>query len=381
MTAHGRVVGVVGPPLAGVDGVAAALRVRLPEVDVVEADAVAGRAPDVVLAVFSAAAPLSRSDWGSVEQAAARTGVVIGVVSKIDAHRGWRDVVAADRARVAAWDGRHGATPWLGVAASPGLGAPRIDELVDLLRGELDRTPLRTSRNRAVPVRPGPDPAEMRRVLAATRLRLLRVVRDDSATVRTELRDAAAEVGAGGSAVFEALVAAEALRFHARLAEEVDRVVDDAAAGLGLTATPTPPLPDPPDVSRTTTSSRRLEGRLVAVLGVGFGSGIALACSRLLAGLVPGASALGWAVGTVAGLALVVWVVRARGLLHDRALLDRWVVEVAAALRWHGEAMVAERLLIAESRWAAGVCAAPPKQRLASRPLTPVHVTDQYEWW
>ena len=227
----------------------------------------------------------------------------------------------------------------------------------------------------------GPDPAEVRRVLAAARLRLLSVVRDESATVRTDLRDAAAEVGVGGSAGFEALVAAEALRFHVRLAEEVDRVVDDAAAGLGLTATPAPPLPDPPDISRTTTSSRRLEGRLVAVLGVGFGSGIALACSRLLAGLVPGSSALGWAAGTAAGLALVVWVVRARGLLHDRALLDRWVVEVAATLRWHGEAVVAERLLTAESRWAAGARAAPPKPALESRPVTRDVVTDQYEWW
>jgi hypothetical protein len=124
-----------------------------------------------------------------------------------------------------------------------------------------------------------------------------------------------------------------------------------------------------------------LEGQLVAVLGVGFGTGIALACSRLLAGLVPGSSALGWAAGAAAGLALVVWVVRARGLLHDRALLDRWVVEVAGALRWHAEAMVAERLLIAESHWAAAAREAPPKWGAERPPLTRAHVTDQYEWW
>ncbi|OPX08204.1 hypothetical protein [Mycobacterium sp. AT1] len=380
MTATGRVVLVVGPPLAGVGGVVAALRPRLPEVDVVETGGLAGRAPDAVLAVFSAAAPLTRSDWASVERAAAHTGLVIGVVSKIDAHRGWRDVVAADRARVAAWDGRYRSTPWLGVAAAPGLGEPRVDELVDLLRGELGRSPLPISVSRAVRPRPGRDPAELRRVLAGARLRLLRVVRDESAAVRANLRDAAAEVGVGGAEGFEALVTAEALSFHVRLADEVDRVVH-AAAGLGLTATPTPPPPDPPDVRRTTTSSRRLEGRLVAVLGVGFGAGIALACSRLLAGLLPGSSALGWAAGTAAGLALVVWVVRARGLLNDRALLDRWVVEVAATLRWHGEAMVAERLLIAESRWAAGTRAAPPQPGVESRPLTRNVVTDQYEWW
>jgi len=379
--APGRVVLVVGPPLAGVGGVVAALGAGLPEVEVVETDDLAGRAPDAVLAVFSAAAPLTRSDWASVERAAARTGRVIGVVSKIDAHRGWRDIVAADRARVAGWDGRYGAAPWLGVAAAPGLGEPRVDELVELLRGSLERRPLPVNRSRAVRAPFGPDPANVRRMLARARLRLLRVVRDESATLRTDLRDAAAEVGVGGLAGFEALLTAEAMRFHVRLADEVDRVVDDAAAGLGLTATPAPPLPEPPEIGRATTSSRRLEGQLVAVLGVGFGTGIALACSRLLAGLVPGSSALGWAAGTVAGLALVVWVVRARGLLHDRALLDRWVVEVAAALRWHGEAMVSERLLMAESQWAAGARAAPPKQGFAGRSLTRAHVTDQYEWW
>lgn len=380
MTATGRVVLVVGPPLAGVGGVVAALRPRLPEADVVEAGGLAGRAPDAVLAVFSAAAPLTRSDWASVERAAAHTGRVIGVVSKIDAHRGWRDVMAADRARVAAWDGRYRSAPWLGVAAAPGLGEARVDELVDLLRTELERSPLPIGVSRAVRARPGPDPAELRRVLAGARLRLLRVVREESAAVRADLRDAAAEVGVGGSDGFEALVAAEALRFHVRLVEEVDRVVDDAAAGLGLTATPTPPPSDPPDVSRTTTSSRRLEGRLVAVLGVGFGAGIALACSRLLAGLVPGSSALGWAAGTAAGLALVVWVVRARGLLHDRALLDRWVVEVAAALRWHGEAMVAERLLAAESQWSGAVARGPAIPPTDGPELTRAVVTDQYEW-
>jgi len=56
-------------------------------------------------------------------------------------------------------------------------------------------------------------------------------------------------------------------------------------------------------------------------------------------------------------------------------------VEVAATLRWHGEAMVAERLLMAESGWAAGARAAPPKPALESRPLTRDVVTDQYEWW
>jgi hypothetical protein len=379
VTSGDRVVLVVGPPLSGVGGVTAALRARLPHVVVVQADP-PGRAPDVVLAVVSAAAPVTRSDWASVERAAARTDLVIGVVSKVDAHRGWRDVLAADRALVASWDARYRSTPWVGVAAAPGLGEARVDELVDLLRGELERSPLRNSRVRPAPVRRGPDPAECRRVLQRTRLRLLRVVRDRSSALRTELREAAAEVGVGGSAGFEAVVRAESLGFHVRLVEEVDRAVDAAAAELGVVATPDPPSHEPPDPGRAATSSRRLEGRLMGVLGVGFGLGIALAASRLLAGLVPGWSAVGLAAGTAAGLALVVWVVRARGLLHDRALLDRWVGEVAATLRWHGEAMVAERLLAAESQWATAARAAPTGEPLPSRQLTRNDVTDQYEW-
>jgi hypothetical protein len=379
VTTGARVVQVVGPPSSGVDGVVAALGARLPEVVVVQADP-PGRAPDAVLAVVSAVAPVTRSDWAPVERAAARTDLVIGVVSKVDAHRGWREVLAANRARVASWDARYGSTPWVGVAAAPGLGATRVDELVDLLRGELERKPLSSNQVRPAPVRRGPDPAESRRVLQRTRLRLLRVVRDRSAALRTELREAAAEVGVGGAAGFEALVRAESLGFHVRLAAEIDRAVAAAAAELGVVAPPGPPSHEPPDPSRATTSSRGLEGRLVAVLGVGFGLGIAVAASRLLAGLVPGSSAVGWAVGTAAGLALVVWVVRARGLLHDRAVLDRWVVEVVATLRWHGEAMVAERLLAAESQWAAATRASPRNEVLPSRQSTRHDVTDQYEW-
>jgi hypothetical protein len=379
VTSGGRVVRVVGPPLSGVGGVAAALRTRLPEVVVVEADP-SGRAPDAVLAVVSATAPVTRSDWAPVERAAASADLVIGVVSKVDAHSGWRDVLAADRELVASWDARYRSTPWVGVAAAPGLGEVRIDELVDLLRGELERNPLPASRTRAAHIRRGPDPAESRRVLQRTRLRLLRVVRDRSSALRTQLREAAAEVGVGGSAGMEALVRAESLGFHVRLVEEIDRAVDAAAAELGVTSTPDPPSHEPPEPTRAATSSRGLEGRLMAVLGVGFGLGIALAGSRLLAGLVPGSSAAGWAAGTAAGLALVVWVVRARGLLHDRAVLDRWVVEVAAALRWHGEAMVAERLLAAESQWATSARAATRTEALPSRQSTRNDVTDQYEW-
>lgn len=114
----------------------------------------------------------------------------------------------------------------------------------------------------------------------------------------------------------------------------------------------------------------------MAVLGVGFGLGIALASSRLLAGVAPGLSVAGLTAGAAVGLAMMAWVVRARGLLHDRALLDRWVTEVGAALRWHGEAVVAERLLAAESAWAK----ARPTPGSVDPKWTREDITDQYEW-
>ena len=49
------------------------------------------------------------------------------------------------------------------------------------------------------------------------------------------------------------------------------------------------------------------------------------------------------------GWRLTLWVVGVRGLLHDRAVLDRWVVEVTAGLRTAMEEWVATRVLAAEA--------------------------------
>lgn len=334
---------VVGPPLSGADGVAAALRTALPDHAVMTDDARV--VPDVVVAVVSAVAPLTRTDWEQLERAATRTEVVVGVVSKIDAHRGWRDVLDADRRRVERWSPRRAAMPWVGVAAAPDLGEARIDALVDLLThppargvGVADRRPAR-------------DALAVKSVLARTRIDLLRLVRDRSAALRGELRDRAAALPSGGAARFEADVRDRAVEFLADVDAEVDHAIAAAAAelGLGAPAAGRPARIAVPAPMRPT--SRRLEGRLMAVLGMGVALGIAVAVSRLLAGLLPGSPHLGPAAGFVVGLAMVVWVVRTRRLLHDRALLDGWVTEVAAALRWHAESVVAERVLAAEVEW------------------------------
>jgi len=78
------VIAVVGSPSAGVSSLAAALADRLPDHTVVEASL----APDAVVVVASAVAPLADSDLDLIERAASGTDLVVGAVSKIDAHRG-----------------------------------------------------------------------------------------------------------------------------------------------------------------------------------------------------------------------------------------------------------------------------------------------------
>ncbi len=129
------VVLVTGPWLAGTTSLVAALREKLPEHTFVEADDLRpADAPAAVLFVVSAIAPLTESDCALVDLAAKYTDVVIGVVSKIDAHRDWRDVLAADHALLAAHAPRYQDVPWVGVAAAPDLGEPNLDELVEQLR-------------------------------------------------------------------------------------------------------------------------------------------------------------------------------------------------------------------------------------------------------
>ena len=91
------------------------------------------------------------------------------------------------------------------------------------------------------------------------------------------------------------------------------------------------------------------------VLGAGFGLGVALGVSRLFAGLAPGLTIAGLVAGGVVGLVLTVWVVGMRGLLSDRAVLDRWVGEITSMLQSTVEERVATRVLAAEAALTADV--------------------------
>ena len=97
------VVLVTGPWLAGATSLIAALRERLPEHEFVETEDIGpADAPAAVVFVVSAVAPITESDCALIDLAARHTDLVIGAVSKIDVHRGWRDVLAEDRSRLAA---------------------------------------------------------------------------------------------------------------------------------------------------------------------------------------------------------------------------------------------------------------------------------------
>jgi hypothetical protein len=180
------------------------------------------------------------------------------------------------------------------------------------------------------------------------RVQLAYYARNRCASVRTELSEDVAE--------WNGRRADRLVSYVHRRSAEVMREVDDGitehladvAAELGLSV-PQVPAPDPvPDPGVPGLRSRTLETRLMMLLGVGFGLGAAFAVSRLFAGLAPGLAASGVVIGALAGLLLSVWVVGIRSVLHDRAVVDRWVTEVTARLREAAEQRVAGRVLVAE---------------------------------
>src|SRR5690606_23345133 len=105
---------VAGPPRAGVSGVVAELRRRMPSHRFVEAgETGAPRRPAVVVFVVSAVAPITRSDCVLADRVAASTDAVVAVLAKIDDHRDWTAVLEANRECLAGHAGRFGRVPWV----------------------------------------------------------------------------------------------------------------------------------------------------------------------------------------------------------------------------------------------------------------------------
>jgi hypothetical protein len=383
------VVLVTGPWLAGTTSLVTALRDRMPEHTFVEADELGpSDAPAAVVFVVSAITPLTESDCALIDLAANYTDLIVGVVSKIDAHRNWRDMLAADRALLAGRAVRYQHVQWVGAAAAPDLGEPRMDELVGLLRQRLaDPDVKRRNRLRAWETRlqtvigryeadgAGTDRAArvtalrknrddilrgrrlaksertiaLRSQIQQARVQLTYFARNRCTSVRAELQEDASNLGRRRLGQFEGYVRTRAGEVVDQVDEGITTHLSDMAAELTLPTPPSPAAPPPPEVSAPPLKSRRLETQLMMILGAGFGLGMALVVTRLFAGLAPGLTIAGLVAGGLVGLLLTVWVVGIRGLLHDRAVLDRWVTDVTTALRSTVEERVATRVLTAET--------------------------------
>jgi hypothetical protein len=397
------VVLVTGPWLAGTTSLIDTLRERMPECSFVEADERApAHAPVAVVFAVSAVAPLTESDCALIDLATNYTDLIIGVVSKIDAHRNWRDVLAADRAHLAARAPRYERVEWVGAAAAPDLGEPRLDELVGVLRKRLaDPDVLRRNRLRAWEVRlqtvmerhqadaAGSDrrarvttlrknredilrgrrlskserTIALRSQIQQARVQLTYFARNRCTSVRAELQEDASNTSRRKLADFESYVRTRVGEVVDEVDEGITQHLGDVATELRLTAPEPPPPPPRPEVSRPPLKSRRLETQLTMVLGAGFGFGVALAVTRLFAGLAPGLTIAGLVAGGLVGLLLTVWVVGIRGLLQDRAVLDRWVTDVTATLRSAVEERVATRVLAAETGLTSDLAARDEQER------------------
>lgn len=330
--AGGQRILVTGPPLAGVSAVVGVLRARLPGHRVVEGPRAGPGGPaDAVVFVVSAAAPMTGSQAGLLDAATAGDGAgIIATVSKIDVHRGWRAVLEANRAALIRRAPDYADAIWVGVAAQPDVGPEQTDDLVRAVRAV-------TGRSRRTPPTRLPQ-------LRRARLELAGQIRAQCAALRAELQSRAAELPARRREQFTDHVRQRVAAVRADLDRAADRWLGGPA---GAGAAPPEEYPPPP-------TRPELENRLSALLGGGFGLGVALTAGRIVAELAPR-----WAPGAVlacsaAGLALACWVVRTRRLLAERAALDRWVVEVTAALRTAAQQEVAGRLLAAETTDTAG---------------------------
>jgi len=381
---------VTGPWLSGVTGVVAALTERLPEQRFIESTELApGEAPAVVLFVVSAAAVLTESDCALLDAAISETDAVIGVVSKIDVHRNWDEVLAANREVLAAHAPRYRDVPWVGAAAAPEQGEPQVDDMIAAVSGQLAddelarRNRLRAweSRLQTVADRYDRDAdgagrraradalreersailrnrrlAKSERTIALrsqtqqARVQLSYFARDRCASVRSELQEAAASLTKAQLPEFVSYATVRLNDLVAEVDSGTTTHLADLAQGLGLTIeTPaSAPLPtiEPPAPQL---KSRKLESRLMMLVGAGFGLGVALTLSRLLANLAPGLTIAGTVACAAIGLGLTVWVVGSRGLLRDRGLLDRWAGEATGLAQSAAEQLVATRVLSAES--------------------------------
>ena len=357
MSEHQGVILVIGPALSGATSVAGAVRQRFGGYRVVERLGHGERTAAVVF-VVSAAAPMTQSDIGLLDAAAASTDAVVAVVSKIDVHRGWPQVLDANRVLAA----QH-ALSWVGVAADPHIGPSKLEPLLDALDSALRRRS-RHPRNWLLPnhshaqsrisEREGPAAARAQRAAAARQLRVARVqltghTRATCASMRADLRRDATGLSRRGVDEFCSGVRRRSARAVAELDATLSRLVDD----LGVPSLDVAEASCPALETNLPRFGRVRADRVTALLSVGFGLGMALTLGRLFADLAPASTAAITGASLLTGIGLSGWVIRARVLAAERVALDRWVTEVTAGLRTAMEERVVMQLLAVETAMAA----------------------------
>jgi hypothetical protein len=189
----------------------------------------------------------------------------------------------------------------------------------------------------------------VRNQIQQARVQLSYFARARCASARTELQENVATMTRRRLGGVSDDVRRRAAGVCGEVQQRAARHLADLGEQLGLAVEPALESCPVVEVGVAPLRSRGVETRLTMLLGAGFGLGVALTLSRLFADLAP-QWAIGGAVGgAVMGMAAALWVVGVRGLLHDRAVLDRWVTEVTTGLRTAMEEWVATRVLAAEA--------------------------------
>lgn len=284
------------------------------------------------------------ADYLAVRRALAEIDTVAGELDD-DRITGWlsgRDVVLTTMAAAAAVVESAGlpvdrrddvaahlqrARYWRGYSAGP------VSDLHRCCGQDISRGSLRLLRSG------GAAGADARVHLQRVRLQLIGAGRTRAAALRTEL----AVASTIGAPAFRQRVHAALRELFAAADTESARALG-AVSGVVTTPWRMPPVSDPP------VGSRPDERRLSAVLGAGFGLGVALATMRLVSGLagVPETGAV--ALGALVGVVLTGWVVVLRGRLQARAGLDRWATDAITAVRQRAEDELARRYLDAQQQ-------------------------------
>jgi hypothetical protein len=188
----------------------------------------------------------------------------------------------------------------------------------------------------------------LRSRIQQARVQLGYFARNRCTSVRGELQDDASELTRRGVPAFTDCVRGRVDEVVGEVNAGVDEHLGDLAAEFGLTLASGERPPASPAVSNPPLKKRGLETRLMVLLGAGFGFGVALTLSRLFADLAPAYKTAALIAGAAIGLAVALWVVVTRSVLHDRAVLDRWVSDVVSELQAVVEQHVAARVLQAE---------------------------------